>query len=89
MERERESEGRRQHVIEVRIRGEQCGHMFPLSADVSLGVNVQADYLNANSVPLLGIGNKDLRSKCDPYHRLLQLTTCCAASFSLRICKVS
>lgn len=31
----------------------ECGHMFPLSADVSKGVNVQADYFNVNSVPLL------------------------------------
>lgn len=40
-------------MIEVRIRGEQGGHMFPLSADASLGVNVQAVYLNANSASLL------------------------------------
>lgn len=52
-EREGGGGGRRQHETEVRIRGESSATTFSLSADVSLGVNVQADYFNANSAPAL------------------------------------
>lgn len=72
-------------MTEVRIRGESGATTCSLSQLMSLGANVQADYFNANLAPLLLIGNKDPRSKRDPYHRLLQLTTCCAPSFPLGV----
>lgn len=84
-ERERGRGRRRQHEIEVRIRGESSATTCFLSQLMCLWAWTFRQITLMPTRHLLWIGNKDPCSKCDPYHRLLQLTTCCAASFSLSV----